>query len=390
MVRKIESVLITGGAGFIGMKTAARLASAGMRVVLLDNFIYQVHGNTGIFNEELRHLRKNVSVIVGDVLNPDTWRLALKDIDSVLHLAALTGTGQSMYENYNYSNVNVGATSMFLDLLPDYKDQIVKIVIASSRSIYGEGKYMAQNTGNIYYPERRDQALLKQGFFEFKDDLGNDLVPAATDEITPPNPLSTYAITKYAQEKLVLNCADALGIGAVALRYQNVYGPGQSLRNPYTGIVSIFSAAIIKDQKINVFEDGLASRDFVYIDDVVEANIKALQATNIANKAINVGTGVPVTILQVIETLAKHLNRTPKFYISGEFRSGDIRHNYADTSTMQALLGFKAQTSFDEGAKKFIKWMTGQGTILDNRELYERSLDEMRSKGLMGKGKSKI
>ena len=389
MGRKIESVLITGGAGFIGLKTATRLAELGMRVVLLDNFLYQVHGNNVIFNDELRGLGKNVSIIVGDVLNPDTWRLALKDIDSVLHLAALTGTGQSMYENFNYSNVNVGATSIFLDLLPVYKDKIIKIVVASSRSIYGEGKYMVKSTGEFYYPRRRDQTLLKQGFFEFKDDLGNELVPVPTDENTPPNPLSTYAITKYAQEKLVLNAADALGISAVALRYQNVYGPGQSLRNPYTGIVSIFSTAILKDQEINVFEDGLASRDFVYINDVVDANINALQATDVTNQAINVGTGVPVTIMQVVQTLSKHLNRKPKFHISGEFRSGDIRHNYADTSAMQNLFGFKPQTSFDEGARKFVQWMTGQNTDMDSRESYQRSLDEMRSKGLMGKGNQK-
>ncbi len=387
MANHIESVLITGGTGFIGLKTAKRLASLGYKVVLLDNFLYQIHGNNGVMNEELRNLDQSISIVVGDVLNPDIWRTALKDIDAVIHLAALTGTGQSMYETYNYSNVNIGGTSILLDLLPEYKSRLKKVVVASSRSIYGEGKYKAKGSAQVHYPERRDLHLLNKGVFEFYDDHNNELMAVATDEKTPPNPLSTYAITKYAQEKLILNTCGALGVDAVALRYQNVYGPGQSFRNPYTGIVSIFSSAILRDQEINVFEDGKATRDFVFIDDVVEANVKALQSGDVNGKAINVGTGTPVSILAVVETLGKYLNKQPKFHISGEFRAGDIRHNYADTTLMNRLLNFSPAISFDKGIQHFIQHMLQNEAKLGDPARYNDSLEEMRAKGLMGKGK---
>jgi dTDP-L-rhamnose 4-epimerase len=390
-MKNIESILITGGAGFVGLKTARRFTSLGYRVVLLDNLLPQIHGERIVWNEELRKLNKEIPLIVGDVLNPDVWKRALKDIDAVLHLAALTGTGQSMYETYNYTNVNIGGTSIFLDLLPAYKHKIKRVVIASSRSVYGEGKYRVKKTGRIFYPSGRNTELMARGVFEFVDDNGNELIAQATDEQTPANPLSTYAVTKYAQEKMILNTCSALGVEALALRYQNVYGPGQSLKNPYTGIVSIFSTAIIKGQKINVFEDGLASRDFVFIDDVAEANSKAMQAGGLANTAINVGTGLPISILDVVNMLGKHLNKTPQYSISGEFRAGDIRHNYADITLMKSLLGFESKVSFEEGTEKFVKWLlAGQENNLADDSQYLGSLEEMRSKGLMGRFNNKV
>ncbi len=383
MPKNIHTILITGGAGFIGLKTAMALASRGYRVIVFDNLLPQVHGTNVLLNEELRELSKVASVIIADVLNADNWRKVLPETDAVLHLAALTGTGQSMYETYNYSKVNVCGTSIFLDLLPEFKTQIRRVVVASSRAVYGEGKYQEKTTGNVCFPDRRDIDLMQTGVFDFLDEEGRELVPLATDESAPVNPLSTYAITKYAQERMILNTCTSLGIGALALRYQNVYGPGQSLKNPYTGIVSIFSAAILKKQNITVFEDGLPTRDFVYIDDVVEANIRALESDHLSNVTINIGTGKPVTILDVVHTLAKHLNTKPIYNISGDFRAGDIRHNFAEVTRMASLLGFSAKTSFDEGTKGFVSWLSDNMNDLALNTRYADSLNEMRSKGLL-------
>ncbi len=385
MRMKIKKILITGGAGFIGLKTAKQLAVLGYQVVLLDNFLYQIHGLNGIRNKELAGLDMNVSILAGDVLNPEVWRVALKGVDAILHLAALTGTGQSMYETYNYSNVNIGGTAVLLDLLPQYREQIKKIVIASSRSIYGEGRFHEPRTGKFVYPSKRNIALLRKGIFDFQDEQGNSLMPVPTDEDSPVNPQSTYAISKYAQEKMILNTCPALGIEAVALRYQNVYGPGQSLRNPYTGIVSIFSTAILQGQEINIFEDGLASRDFVFVDDVVEANVRALEVSKPVHDTINVGTGKPVNILEVVGTLAKHLGKKPTYFISGEFRIGDIRHNFADITRMKTILGFEPKISFDEGIKLFLDWVVLNKDAWGGGSGYAASLEEIRSKGLMGK-----
>ena len=271
---KSKNILITGGAGFIGSNLALKLAEKGHVVTVLDNLSEQIHGKN---SELLNTIIDQVHFIKGDVRNAEDWMKALKNQEVVVHLAAETGTGQSMYEVQKYTEVNINGTAIFLDYLVNEKHSIQKVVIASSRAIYGEGKYNCEEHGIIYPNERKENDLLK-GEFEPKCPVCNtDLMVLLTDENSKIHPSSVYGITKQNQEQMVLNVCQSINIPAVAFRYQNVYGPGQSLKNPYTGILSIFSTQIKNGNDLNIFEDGLESRDFVFIDDVVNATILGIE-----------------------------------------------------------------------------------------------------------------
>ena len=271
---KNKNILITGGAGFIGSNLALKLVEKGYVVTVLDNLSEQIHGKN---SELLNTIIDQVHFIKGDVRNAEDWMKALKNQEVVVHLAAETGTGQSMYEVQKYTEVNINGTAIFLDYLVNEKHSIQKVVIASSRAIYGEGKYNCEEHGIIYPNERKENDLLK-GEFEPKCPVCNtDLMVLLTDENSKIHPSSVYGITKQNQEQMVLNVCQSINIPAVAFRYQNVYGPGQSLKNPYTGILSIFSTQIKNGNDLNIFEDGLESRDFVFIDDVVNATILGIE-----------------------------------------------------------------------------------------------------------------
>ncbi|HJU45692.1 MAG TPA: NAD-dependent epimerase/dehydratase family protein, partial [Chitinophagaceae bacterium] len=286
-------ILITGGAGFIGSSLALALIARGHAITVLDNLSEQIHGKdaentSGLF---LR-IKDKVNFIKGDVCNEADWRKALSDQDAVVHLAAETGTGQSMYQIRRYTDVNIGATSLLLDLLANGQYNVKRVVVASSRAIYGEGKYFSEKYGYVY-PGTRERERMSAGKFDvsFKEDENLQLV--ATDEESKIHPTSVYGITKQVQEQMVMTVCPAIGIDPVAFRYQNVYGPGQSLKNPYTGILSIFSNLIKNRQPINIFEDGNESRDFVFIDDVVDATVAGIEKDAAVNTVFNVGTGVP-------------------------------------------------------------------------------------------------
>lgn len=373
-------VLITGGAGFIGSALAQALTFRGDEVTVLDNFSPQIHGTDPNSSELVQRLPDAVRIVAGDVRNRSAWMESLPGQEVVVHLAAETGTGQSMYEIDRYVDVNVRGTSMLLDLLSKKvagSASVRRLVVASSRAIYGEGKY--QGSSGTIYPKARSLNDLQNGIFECRDPQTGDIATMLpTDEVSCIHPSSIYGITKQVQEQLVLTAATALGIGAVALRYQNVYGPGQSLKNPYTGILSIFSTLLLQDKDINIFEDGQESRDFVYIDDVVAATINAIDA-QVSGEAYNVGTGEAIDVMTVAKTLKEYYGRGGDIRVTGNFRIGDIRHNVADLSKIRRDIGFAPSVTFVEGVKSFSTWVRTQ-KISDSG--YERSVSELRSKGL--------
>ena len=371
------NVLITGGSGFIGSALALKLVDNNYIVTVLDNLSPQIHGSNPEESELYIKIKDKVNFIKGDVRNLEDWKKAINDNHIIIHLAAETGTGQSMYEIERYVDVNINGTALFLDYIANNKTNVKKVIVASSRSIYGEGKYV-DSKNEIHYPVSRNEAQMQQRQFE-PEHNEEALRAVATDESSKIHPISIYGITKQVQEQLVLNVCKSIGIAGVALRFQYVYGPGQSLTNPYTGILSVFSNLILNKKNINIFEDGLESRDFVYIDDVVNSIELALTNENANNKSFNVGTGVATTVLEVASILQQCYSIEVPTIISGNYRLGDIRHNFADVSKIKNDINWIPQTNIKQGLENFSKWVMGQKLP----ELqYEKSLDEMKEKGM--------
>ncbi len=375
----MKNILITGGAGFIGSNLALKLVKKGYNVTVLDNLSPQIHGENPTETSPLYlSIKDVVTFINGSVTNESDWKRAIANQDAIVHYAAETGTGQSMYEVKKYVDVNIGGTAILLDLLVNSTHNVKKVVVASSRSIYGEGKYMSEELGPVF-PKQREARHMDIGDFELHYPGASKLSLAATDEESKIHPSSVYGITKQNQEQMILTVCPTVGIAGVAFRYQNVYGPGQSLKNPYTGILSIFSTQIKNGNGINIFEDGKETRDFVYIDDVVDATILGLELDEANNEVFNVGTGVPTDVLTVANELIKNYGVDVPVNISGNYRLGDIRHNYADLSKIKKYLGFEPKVSFAEGIKNFTEWVNTQEVQEDK---YQQSIDEMKAKGL--------
>lgn len=377
----MNNVLVTGGAGFIGSHLAKKLIHLGFNVTVLDNLSSQIHGDNPEKNSSTfkSALNAGVRFIKGTITDKTTLLEALAGQDAVIHLAAETGTGQSMYEIQKYVDINIGGTASLLDILTNTRHTIKKILVASSRAIYGEGKYNCIYHGNVY-PSARIDAAMKRREYECVCPLcGGPLQLEPTDEESKIHPTSVYGITKRTQEGMVLMVGKSLGIPAVALRYQNVYGPGQSLSNPYTGILSIFSTQIKNNSSINIFEDGKESRDFVYIDDVVRATISGLTNEQANFEVFNVGSGDPISVLTVAKLLKKNYSSDIQINVSGNYRLGDIRHNYADLSKIKRKLGYTPIFSFEHGLRAFCQWVENQ-EIHEDRYLV--SINEMKLKGL--------
>jgi len=373
-------ILITGGAGFIGSTLALALLSRGHEVTVLDCLSPQIHGDDPLHRSALyASIDGKVRFLHDSVTDASQWPRALEGQQAIVHLAAETGTGQSMYEVHRYVDVNVGGTALMLQSLAQRPHEVSRIVVASSRALYGEGRYRAAD-GRVVYPTSRRAEDLQLGRFDLYDEHGVALELLPTDEESKLHPSSIYGITKQTQEQLVMTMGAALGIETTALRYQNVYGPGQSLSNPYTGILSIFSTRILHGRPISVFEDGLESRDFVYIDDAVDATMAALFEPQAQGQVFGIGSGVGTTVSEAARTLIAKLGRAVPVEVTGAFRIGDIRHNVADLTKARRLLGFVPQVGFDAGIGRFVEWVLKQPLPVDG---YERSLKELKDRGLM-------
>ena len=332
-----KNVLITGGAGFIGSNIALKLVAKGVNVTVLDSLSEQIHGKNPEETSPLYlSIKDKVRFIKGSVTSREDWMTALESQEAIIHLAAETGTGQSMYEIEKWLGTNV-------------------------------------------YPEERSDEDMGNGQFECTYPDGGKLHLVATTEDSKIHPTSVYGISKQVQGQLVHLVCPSIGIDAVSYRYQNVYGPGQSLSNPYTGILSIFSTRIKNGNGINIFEDGKETRDFVFIEDVVDATILGLETKEAAGHAFNIGTGVATDVLTVANTLCEKYNINVPITVSGNYRLGDIRHNYADITLAREILGFEPKWNFSDGIGEFCKWVNTQDVQAD---MYETSIQEMKEKGL--------
>lgn len=371
-------ILITGGAGFIGTHLTRRLLSRGHEIAILDNFLEQVHADTRELPDDLR---AHVHLIRGDVANRIDFETAVKRTQCVVHLAAETGTGQSMYEVERYSRSNLAGTSMLLDLLANRSaDSVERLIVASSRAIYGEGAYRCAEHGRVY-PGPRSRERMMAGLFEPLCPICAAVVSSEpTPESAPFAPASFYGLTKQVQEQMILLFGEALGIPSVALRYQNVFGPGQSLSNPYTGILAIFSNLARQNQPIRIFEDGLESRDFVYIDDVVEATRQAVEKEMEGIHSVNVGSGLRTSVREVAEQIVAFFESSSQLKVTGEFRLGDVRHGCADIAALEKVLDYKPIWNFERGLTQFLEWAASRDAKTSG---YKQSLEAMRMRGLM-------
>lgn len=373
-------ILITGGAGFIGSSLGKQLLLQGHTVTIYDNFCEQIHGKCP---DKSQFEKMGFEIIEGDITDRNLLWESLREKELVVHFAAMTGTGQSMYNVTNYNHINVCGTANICDFLYQKDSKIQKIIVASSRSIYGEGKYQCTNCG-IVYPFSREVEDIRSGNYNPKCPVCKNhstMTTLATDENSFPRPSSIYASTKLTQENQIDITARAIGIPSFCFRFQNVYGPGQSLINPYTGILAIFLRLALQNKTIEIFEDGSESRDFVYIDDVVDAVILGVNSIKSGNYILNVGSGVSTSVIEVATLIKKYVESTSEIKISNAFRNGDIRHNFSDNSRIENILRFSPKWLFKEGLINFIKWSLNSSQLLvendfDNsiKELVERNL----------------
>jgi dTDP-L-rhamnose 4-epimerase len=372
-----KKILVTGGAGFIGSHIVDALVAKGHQVRIFDNLDPQVHGKK---RKPPEYLNPGAEFVYGDIRNRDALKKAVKGIEVVYHEAAAVGVGQSMYEIYHYVEVNSLGAATLLDILANEKHGVEKLIVASSMSIYGEGKYSCSCCG-VVYPKLRPEAQLEKSDWEMKCPYCNLPVEAMpTDEEKPLYPTSIYAITKRDHEEMFLSFGTAYGIPTVALRYFNAYGTRQALSNPYTGVAAIFSSRILNGHAPVVYEDGKQTRDFIHVSDIVQANMLAMEREEANYQVFNVGSGQPQSILHVAEVLRDKLDRKKKIIpeVVYKFRKGDIRHCYADISRIQQKLLFEPRVKFEIGMDELTEWVAQQkaadGFDQAKKELEQRGL----------------
>lgn len=375
-------ILITGGAGFIGSETVNQLFSVGTNdITVLDSMTEQIHG----INWENSYLYKSIegkcNLIKGDIRDFETVKNVVKDKEVIIHLAAETGTGQSMYMINQYNEVNIMGTSNLLQAISllGKENKVRKIILSSSRSVYGEGKYECATCGVIYPDSRSKDKMLRGDYNLYCPHCGAKLKLLATTENDKVNPSSLYAYTKYAQEMMLKTMCPALGVEYTIFRFQNVYGVGQSLKNPYTGILSVFSSLLLENKPLNIFEDGLESRDFINVKDVAGCVIGAISNERSNRETINLGSGINTSVIEIAEILRKYYQSTSEINVTGDFRIGDIAHNKADISKAKTIFGFSPAISLEQGLKDFCGWVMGQERDCSK---YENSLSEMEDAGL--------
>jgi dTDP-L-rhamnose 4-epimerase len=368
-----ETVLVTGGAGFIGRAVSKELLKRGDRVRVLDSLIEQVHGD----RERPEDFPDEAELIVGDIRNKDVVTRALQDIDSVIHLAAEVGVGQSMYAVERYTSVNETGSAVLFEALIDHP--VRRVVTASSMSIYGEGLYQDADGKLVQNAERKARTSDIQSWDPL-DARGVPLTPVATPEWKQPSLASIYALGKYVQERQTLIMTQAYGMEGTCLRLFNVYGPGQALSNPYTGVLAIFSSRLANGQRPLIFEDGEQRRDFVYVGDVARAFADALVHPDANGEVFNIGSGVDRSVTQVARSIARALHRNDlEPEIVGKARVGDIRHCFCDGSKAADKLGFRARKDFDEGLAELAEWVASQ----EAHDRVDEARAELEAKGLV-------
>jgi len=378
----VKKVLITGGAGFIGTEIIKQLAKTGeWQITVFDAMTKQIHGDEWEQSYLYKIIEDKCNFIYGDVRDYESVKNAIGDNEYIIHLAAETGTGQSMYQINQYNEVNIMGTSNLLQAISSMgKDSCVKkIILSSSRSVYGEGKYICPNCGVVYPNSRKKEHMLNGDFNMYCDTCEEKLQLTYTTEDSKIKPNSLYAFTKYTQERMLETMCPALGIDYTIFRFQNVYGVGQSLKNPYTGILSIFSTLMLENKPINIFEDGLESRDFINVIDIASSVIKALDTPKSNSEIINLGSGIGTSVIEIANILKRTYQSDSVINVTGDFRVGDIAHNIADISKSENLLGFKQTISLEDGLTDFCKWVLGEER--DNSG-YENSLVEMEKAGM--------
>ncbi len=346
--------LITGGAGFIGRATGSLLIEKGWRVIALDILDPQIHG--GVTPE----MPDGVELIVGDVLDGELLSELIPSVDSVLHLAARTGVGQSMYDIAKYVETNIAGTASLLERLIRGSQRIQRLVVASSRAVYGEGAYRCDQCGGVC-PTVRSASQLEHGIWDVLCPVcRNPVTPSPTHESKPLSPGSIYAITKRDQEEMCLCVGRAYGIPTLALRYFNVYGEGQPLNNPYTGVIPAFASHVLAGKQAEVYEDGMPLRDFVHVNDIAAANVLALESEVTDSLAINIGAAEPITILEAASLITSVLGGEKPPTISGKYRIGDTRHCYGDTKLAESILSYRPSVSFNDGIRGMADWLKDQ------------------------------
>lgn len=375
--RAVRSVLITGGAGFIGSHVADELLAHGYRVRILDSLVDQVHGGAA----RPDYLAADVEVVRGDVRDPDAVARALSGCEAVYHFAAMVGVGQSMYQIQRYTSVNNDGTAVLLEALA--KHPVERLIVASSMSIYGEGLYRAAQPrrrwhdaqplddhhpadAQAYHAVGRTPEQLKRKQWDPVGPHGEPLEPIPTPETKHPNLASVYALSKFDQERLCLIVGGAYGIPTVALRFFNVYGPRQALSNPYTGVLAIFASRLLNGNRPLIFEDGHQQRDFVSVHDVAQACRLALEVPEAANpehRVFNVGSGQRYTVRQLAEELARVMGRDIEAEVTGDYRVGDIRHCFADIARARHVLGYEPRVTLEEGMAELAAWLEGQVAV---------------------------
>ncbi|HET9525537.1 MAG TPA: NAD-dependent epimerase/dehydratase family protein [Pyrinomonadaceae bacterium] len=369
------NVLVTGGAGFIGSHLVDALVDHGHRVRVLDALVSQVHGD----NAAPKYVNPAAEFVQGDVCDRATVDAALEGIEVVFHEAAEVGVGQSMYEIERYVRANDLGTAVVLEALLARQQQIRKLVVASSMSIYGEGAYTCAKCGPVA-PQLRPTAQLRDRRWEVEcPACGETLTPAPTSEEKPLFPTSVYAVTKQDQEQFCLAVGRSYGMPTVALRYFNVYGTRQALSNPYTGVCAIFSARLLNGNRPLIFEDGEQTRDFVHVSDIVRANLLALETDRADYQALNVGTGRATSVRTVSNLLAKGLGLDLEPEIVAKYREGDIRHCVADISKAKTLLGYEPRVSLEQGIPELLSWVRAQAA----QDQVESATAELESRQLV-------
>jgi len=350
-----KNILITGGAGFVGSHLADALVSAGHNVRVFDNLTPQVHGD-----QLPGYLSAEAELIKGDMRDADAVHRALEGIDVVFHLAAAVGVGQSMYEISHYMGANTQGTAVLLQAFLERKNRVQKLVVASSMSIYGEGKYLCAQCGDMAPATRSAEQLKARQWEVFCPQCGEVLTPIPTDESKPVQCSSIYALSKKDQEEMCLLYGRTYGLPVVAFRYFNIYGPRQALSNPYTGVAAIFAARLLNGNHPLVFEDGKQMRDFVSVHDAVRANLLAMERSEADGRALNIGSGEAISIREVAMALSSALEIYIPAELTGKYRAGDIRHCFGDISAARTLLGYQPAVRFAEGLKELVGWLRSQ------------------------------